>query len=82
MSEIELTPAHFRALPILDPDEPRPMRSTIVLPPVGIRTQRRLRESHYETPAALLDLNISSLDSLRSEFSKLPAPPAQEARIC
>jgi hypothetical protein len=32
MSEIELTPAHFRALPILDPDEPWPMRSTIVLP--------------------------------------------------
>src|SRR6185437_4632356 len=27
MSEIGLTPAHFRALSILDPDEPRPMRA-------------------------------------------------------
>src|SRR6185437_13506105 len=27
MAEIGLTPAHFRALSILDPDEPRPMRA-------------------------------------------------------
>jgi DNA-binding MarR family transcriptional regulator len=27
MDEIGLTPAHFRALSILDPDEPKPMRS-------------------------------------------------------
>ena len=92
MSEIGLTPARFRALSILDPDEPRPMRAmagalccdaslaawlvdlreeqglverrappddrrvkTIVLTPVGIGTRQRLRESHDETPAALLD---------------------------
>jgi DNA-binding MarR family transcriptional regulator len=30
---------------------------TIVLTPLGIRTQQRLRESHYETPGALLDLD-------------------------
>jgi len=119
MSEIGLTPAHFRALSILDPDEPRPMRAmadalccdastatwlvdrleerglverrtpprdrrvkTIVLTPLVIRTRQRLRESHYETPGALLDLDISSLESLRSELLKLPAPPAHESRIC
>jgi DNA-binding MarR family transcriptional regulator len=27
MEELELTPAHYRALSILDPEEPRPMRA-------------------------------------------------------
>jgi len=54
---------------------------TIVLTPLGIRTRQRLRESHYETPGALLDLDISSLESLRSELLKLPATPAHESRI-
>lgn len=119
MSEAGLTPAHLRALSILDPDEPRPMRAladtlccdasmatwlvdrleerglverrtppsdrrvkTIVLTPLGIKTRQRLRESLYEPPGALLDLDVSSLQSLRSELLKLPAPRAQEGRTC
>jgi DNA-binding MarR family transcriptional regulator len=119
MSKIGLTPAHFRALSILDPDEPRPMRAmadalccdasmatwlvdrleerglverrtprndrrvkTIVLTQLGITTRQRLRASRYETPGALLDLDISSLASLYSELRKLPSPPAHEGRIC
>jgi DNA-binding MarR family transcriptional regulator len=119
MSEAGLTPAHFRALSILDPDEPRPMRAladtlccdasmatwlvdrleerglverrtppsdrrvkTIVLTPLGIKTRQRLRESIYEPPDALLDLDIPSLESLRSGLLKLPVPPAHEGRIC
>lgn len=119
MSETGLTPAHFRALSILDPDEPRPMRAladtlccdasmatwlvdrleerglverrtppsdrrvkTIVLTPLGIKTRQRLRESLYEPPGPLLDLDISSLESLRNELRKLPTPPMNEGRIC
>jgi DNA-binding MarR family transcriptional regulator len=119
MSEIGLTPAHYRALSSLDPDEPRPMRAladtlccdasmatwlvdrleerglverrtppsdrrvkTIVLTPLGIRTRQRLRESFYEPPAALLDLDLSALELLRGELLKLPAPPRHEGGIC
>jgi MarR family transcriptional regulator, organic hydroperoxide resistance regulator len=119
MSEIGLTPAHFRALVILDPEEPRPMRAladalccdasmatwlvdrleerglverrtpagdrrvkTIVLTPLGIKTRQRLRESRYEPPGALLDLDVASLESLRSALLRLPVPPAPEGPIC
>ncbi|HET7016160.1 MAG TPA: MarR family transcriptional regulator [Streptosporangiaceae bacterium] len=119
MSEIGLTPAHLRALSILDPDEPRPMRAladalccdasmatwlvdrleerglverrtppsdrrvkTIVLTSLGITIRERLRESFYEPPAALLDLDISSLGSLRRELSKLPARPGPDHGTC
>jgi DNA-binding MarR family transcriptional regulator len=119
MAEIGLTPAHYRALSILDPDEPKPMRAmasalccdasmatwlvdrleerglaerrtppgdrrvkTVVLTPLGIRTRERLRESFYDPPAALLGLDVTSLETLRSELRKLPAPPGQEGSIC
>ena len=119
MTEIGLTPAHFRALSIIDPDEPRPMRAmasalccdasmatwlvdrleerglverrtppndrrvkTVVLTPLGIKIRQRLRESFYDPPGALMDLDVSSLESLRNELRKLPAPTGQEGRVC
>ena len=109
MRELGLTPAHFRALSILDPEEPRPMRAmadglacdasvatwlvdrleerglverrtpptdrrvkTIVLTPLGIRTRERLRESFYEPPAALMNLDFASLQALTAALKKLP----------
>lgn len=54
---------------------------TVVLTPLGIATRERLRESFYHPPAALMDLDVSSLESLRSELRKLPAPQ-QEGRVC
>jgi DNA-binding MarR family transcriptional regulator len=119
MDELRLTPGHVRALSILDPAEPRPMRAmasalccdasmatwlvdrleerglverqtppndrrvkTIVLTPLGIRTRERLRESFYDPPDALMDLDARSLEALRSELRKLPAQRKQGARIC
>jgi DNA-binding MarR family transcriptional regulator len=119
MDELRLTPGHVRALSILDPEEPRPMRAmasalccdasmatwlvdrleerglverqtppndrrvkTIVLTPLGIRTRERLRESFYDPPDALMDLDARSLEALRSELRKLPAQRKQGARIC
>ena len=119
MEELGLTPAHYRALSILDPEEPRPMRAlagtlccdasmatwlvdrleerglverqtppndrrvkTVVLTPLGIRTRERLRESFYDPPDALMDLDVSSLESLRNELRKLPSPPRHEEGTC
>ena len=119
MEEMGLTPGHFKALSILDPEEPRPMRAmasalccdasmatwlvdrleqrglverrtppndrrvkTVVLTPLGIRTRERLRESFYDPPDALMDLDISSLQSLRNELRKLPSPPRHEGGAC
>jgi DNA-binding MarR family transcriptional regulator len=119
MEELGLTPAHYRALSILDPDRPRPMRAmasrlccdasmatwlvdrleekglaerrtppsdrrvkTIVLTPLGIATRERLRASFYDPPAALMDLDVISLESLRTELRKLPAPLTQEGGVC
>ncbi len=119
MEEIGLTPAHFRALSILDPDEPRPMRAmastlccdasmatwlvdrleerglverrtppsdrrvkTVVLTPLGIKTRDRLRQSFYDPPDALLGLDVASLESLRDQLRKLPAPPSHEGMLC
>jgi DNA-binding MarR family transcriptional regulator len=119
MDEIGLTPAHFRALSILDPDEPRPMRAmastlccdasmatwlvdrleerglverrtppsdrrvkTVVLTPLGITTRDKLRESFYDPPAGLLGLDVASLESLRDELRKIPAPPRHEGGAC
>ena len=114
MHELGLTPGHCRALSMLDPQEPRPMRAmadalccdpsmatwlvdrleerglverrtppsdrrvkTVALTPLGIRTRERLHESYFEPPPALLALDVSSLESLRSELRKLPAPSGQ-----
>jgi DNA-binding MarR family transcriptional regulator len=119
MEEIGLTPAHYRALSILDPEEPRPMRAlastlccdasmatwlvdrleerglaerrtppndrrvkTVVLTPLGIQTRERLRESFYDPPGALRDLDVSSLESLRNELRKLPALPKGQGGVC
>jgi DNA-binding MarR family transcriptional regulator len=119
MAEIGLTTAHIRALSVLDPDQPRPMRAmasalccdasmatwlvdrleerglverrtppndrrvkTIVLTPLGIRTRDRLRESFYDPPSALTDLDVSSLETLRDELRKLPVPPGREGGAC
>jgi DNA-binding MarR family transcriptional regulator len=119
MDEIGLTPAHFRALSILDPDEPKPMRAmattlccdasmatwlvdrleerglaerrtppgdrrvkTVVLTPLGIKTRDRLRQSFYDPPSALLSLDATSLELLRNELRKLPAPPGHDGRGC
>ena len=119
MEEMGLTPAHFRALSILDPEEPRPMRAlastlccdasmatwlvdrleerglaqrqtppndrrvkTVVLTPLGIRTRERLRESFYDPPAALMDLDVSSLQSLRNELGQLPVPAQSQGGVC
>lgn len=119
MSEAGLTPAHLRALSILDPDEPRPMRAladtlccdasmatwlvdrleerglverrippadrrvkTVVLTPLGIETRERLRESFYDPPDALLGLDDTSLEALRDELRKLPAPPSGQGSLC
>ena len=110
MRELGLTPGHFRALWVLDPEEARPMRAmadslscdasmvtwlvdqleerglverrtppndrrvkTVVLTPLGISTRERLRESFYDPPDELIDLDVSSLESLRDELGKLPA---------
>ena len=119
MEESGLTPAHFRALSIIDPDEPRPMRAmasalccdasmatwlvdrleerglaerrtppndrrvkTVVLTPLGIATRQRLRASFYDPPGALMDLDVSSLESLRNELRQLPAPPQGQGGAC
>ena len=119
MEELGLTPAHYRALSILDPEEPRPMRAlastlccdasmatwlvarleergraerrtppndrrvkTVVLTPLGIATRQRLRASFYDPPGALMDLDVSSLESLRNELRQLPAPPQGQGGAC
>jgi DNA-binding MarR family transcriptional regulator len=111
LREMGLTPGHMKALAILDPQEPRPMRAmadalacdasmvtwlvdrleerglverrasptdrrvkTLVLTPLGIRTRERLAEALYTPPADLLALDLASLDTLRNELRKLPAP--------
>ncbi len=119
MAETGLTPAHYRALSILDPDQPQPMRAmasalccdasmatwlvdrleekglverrtppsdrrvkTIVLTPLGISTRDKIRDSFYDPPGPLLDLDLSSLRSLRDELRKLPAPTSDERPGC
>jgi DNA-binding MarR family transcriptional regulator len=119
MHELGLTPAHARALSILDPEQPRPMRAmasalccdasmatwlvdrleerglverqtppndrrvkTVVLTPLGISTRQRLHEAFYDPPDALMDLDVRSLEALRSELSKLPAQPKQDGAMC
>jgi DNA-binding MarR family transcriptional regulator len=47
---------------------------TLVLTPEGIRTRERLREALYTPPDELLDMDIESLEALRDELRKLPAP--------
>jgi DNA-binding MarR family transcriptional regulator len=119
MRELGLTPAHFRALSILDPEEPRPMRAmasalccdasmatwlvdrleerglverhtppndrrvkTVVLTTLGRRTREKLRESFFDPPDALMDLDVGSLEAMRSALRKLPAQHTQDGRIC
>lgn len=45
---------------------------TIVLTPLGIRTRERLRESFYEPPAELMNLDLASLQALADALRKLP----------
>jgi len=51
---------------------------TVVLTPLGIKTRDWLRASFYDPPSALLDLDVTSLKSLR----KLPASPGRDGGIC
>ncbi|TMK92045.1 MAG: hypothetical protein E6G43_02980 [Actinobacteria bacterium] len=77
-----LTPGHMKALSLLDPDQPKPMRAmadslacdAFVLTPLGIRTRERLAEALYAPPAELLQMDLASLEALRAELRKLPAP--------
>ena len=50
---------------------------TIVLTPLGIRTRERLRESFYEPPAALMNLDLASLRALTAALKKLPTALAE-----
>jgi len=50
---------------------------TLVLTPLGIRTRERLAEALYAPPAELLQMDLASLEALRAELRKLPAPPAR-----
>ncbi len=111
LRELGLTPGHMKALSILDPDEPKPMRAmadalscdasmvtwlvdrleerglverrmppsdrrvkTLVLTPLGNRTRERLARAFYAAPPELLALDLHSLEALRNELWKLPAP--------
>jgi DNA-binding MarR family transcriptional regulator len=55
---------------------------TVVLTPLGIKTRDKIRGSFYEPPGTLLDLDVSSLESLRNELRRLPAPLSHEGRVC
>jgi len=105
-----MTPAHYRALSMLDPEEPRPMRAmadglardasmatwlvdrleerglverrtppndrrvkTVVLTALGIKTREMLRESFWDPPQELVDLDFQTLEALSAALKKLPA---------
>ena len=40
----------------------------------GLRVRERLSEALYEPPTDLLALDLDSLENLRGELEKLPAP--------
>jgi len=119
MRELGLTPAHYRALSMLDPDEPKPMRAmadglacdasmatwlvdrleerglverrtppndrrvkTIVLTALGIKTREMLRESFWDPPQELVDLDIQTLKALGAALKKLPARRARGDMGC
>jgi DNA-binding MarR family transcriptional regulator len=46
---------------------------TVALTPLGVDTRDRLMNALYEPPAELLSLDTTSLETLRSQLSKLPA---------
>ena len=46
---------------------------TVALTPLGVDTRDRLMSALYEPPAELLSLDTTSLETLRSQLSKLPA---------
>jgi DNA-binding MarR family transcriptional regulator len=46
---------------------------TVALTPLGVDTRDRLMNALYEPPAELLSLDATSLETLRSQLSKLPA---------
>lgn len=108
LKQLGLTPGHMKALAMLDPDEPRPMRAmadslacdasmvtwlvdrleerglverktlpedrrvkTVVLTPRGIRTRNKLLAALQAPPADLLELDVSSLSSLREILRRL-----------
>jgi DNA-binding MarR family transcriptional regulator len=111
LRRLGLTPGHLKALSILDPDQPKSMRSmadalacdasqvtwlvdrleerglverrtsatdrrvkTLALTPSGIDTRRQIAEALYTPPEDLLTLDLASLEALRDELRKLPAP--------
>ena len=77
-SEVEISRhEHLNAIALRD----RRVK-TVVLTPLGITTRDRLHESFYDPPAALLGLDVASLESLRDELGKLPAPPRHEGGAC
>ena len=119
MRKLGMTPAHYRALSMLDPEEPRPMRAmadalacdasmatwlvdrleerglverrtppndrrvkTIVLTALGIKTRELLRESFWEPPQELLDLDVQSLEALGAALKKLQAGRGQREKRC
>jgi DNA-binding MarR family transcriptional regulator len=55
---------------------------TVVLTPLGIKTRNKLRQSFYDPPGALRSLDATSLETLRHELRKLPAPPSHGGTGC
>jgi len=119
MRELGMTPAHYRALSMLDPDEPKPMRAmadglacdasmatwlvdrleerglverrtppndrrvkTIVLTALGIETREMLRESFWDPPQELVDLDAKTLEVLRAALKKLSARRSPGEKRC
>ena len=119
MRKLGMTPAHYRALSMLDPDEPRPMKAmadalacdpsmatwlvdrleerglverrtppndrrvkTIVLTALGIKTRDRLRESFWDPPQELVDLDIQTLEALNAGLKKLRTRRGQRKIGC
>ena len=119
MRKLGMTPAHYRALSMLDPDEPRPMKAmadalacdpsmatwlvdrleerglverrtppndrrvkTIVLTALGIKTRDRLRESFWDPPQELVDLDVHTLEALDAALKKLRPRRSQRKMGC
>ena len=88
MDELGLTPAHFRALSILDPDEPKPMRamaSTLCcdasmatwlvdrLEERGLVERRTPPSDRRVKTVVLTPLGIKARDRLRQSFYEPPS---------
>jgi len=119
MRKLGMTPAHYRALSMLDPDEPKPMKAmadalacdpsmatwlvdrleerglverrtppndrrvkTIVLTALGIKTREMVRESFWDPPQELLDLDIHTLEALNAALKELRPRRSQRKTGC